>query len=116
MRHARKALIAALCLLAGVLLGVNAPGGRAAPGASRPPTVITVDTHEPLSIRALTTSTLGWRWSGTVNVYDGTGNPAWKVAEAAKEWGSRTGLHTRVVTTVAAAQIVVYQVNEFTDP
>lgn len=115
MRHARKALIAALCLLAGILLGVNAPGGRATPGVSRPPTVISVDTPEPLTLGALT-STLGWRWTGTVNVYDGTGDPAWKVAEAAREWGSRTGLHTQVVDKVAAAQIVVYQVDQFTDP
>ena len=120
MRHAQnrspvwKYVGVLILALIGSLLG-SAMAYHDAPTVSRPPTVISVDAPEPLTLGALS-STLGWRWQGTVNVYDDTGDPAWKVAEAAREWGSRTGLHTQVVDKVAAAQVVVYEVDQFTDP
>lgn len=67
------------------------------------------------NVATLEPTTLGWRYVGVVHVYDGTGGKApWKVPEAFTEWSAHTGLDVAFVSDPAAAQIAVYEVDQFT--
>lgn len=50
----------------------------------------------------------GWNWDHPVTVWDGTGDPEWRVADAAALW-SKNGPQLTMVATEAEADIVVVQ-------
>lgn len=85
---------------------------------SEPNDVRNVTSFEPLYANAAPATAavtgLGFRWAGTVRVYDGTNDPAWKISEAAAEWSKNTGVTLTMTTDPTSAQIVVYEVDQFT--
>ena len=116
IRHARNAARAFAFALVFSLTFAAWQTPAAAPADAKPGPTVHIDGHDAHGFAALSSSVLGWHWQGTVNVYDATDDARWKVAEAAREWTARTGLQTQMVGSVAAAQVVVYEVENFTDP
>lgn len=128
MRHARnrsplwRALGVLLCVIIGAILGIAAPD-QSAPAEPRHPQSFQVD---PLIIKGsrldkpqpFAAPVLGWRWSGhTVRVYDGTGGKApWNVPGAVAGWSKASGLDVVLTSDPASAQIVVYEVSQFSVP
>ena len=104
MHAARKAIVVALCALAGILIGLAAP--TPAPTVMHYRDGATVGAKKPGTSGHLVR--YGWDWNETVDVLDATGNPVWDVRGAVAKW-AKVGFPVRLTTDETAADVVVTQ-------